>query len=99
MLRAEGIMRNTSVALIPAARPRGIRRRRINHLMILVKILSGLFWTAVTGLTLYLANDVINTEPKQHVMYGWLGACFLFFLAATLLSYLMISAGKPPKQS
>ena len=62
--------------------------------MILVKILSGAFWLAVTGLTAYLAIDVIRTESDPKCLLGWLIMCAFFFVSASLLSYLMISAGR-----
>lgn len=65
--------------------------------MIFLKVLAGAFWLCVTGLTVYLAHDVMKTESDPQRLWGWMVVCAIFFAAASLLTYLMLSSGKPTK--
>lgn len=65
--------------------------------MIFLKILAGAFWLCVTALTVYLALDVMKTESDPQRLWGWMVVCAMFFAAASLLTYLMLSSEKKEK--
>ncbi len=62
--------------------------------MILIKLLSVIFWLAVTVLTGYLAVEVLKTETDPQKFWAWMTLCSFFFLSASLLCWLMLTAGR-----
>lgn len=60
---------------------------------LMIKSLFGMFWVFSSSFLVYLIYIVMQTESDPTLRWAWLTMSILTFAGASLLAYIVISAG------